>query len=52
VVLQTLYVDMLSQPARAVCLLCEAARVPYKTHLVSIKSGEHLSPEFAGAPSC
>lgn len=41
-----LFVNMLSQPARMVLMLCELAKVPYEKSIVQLDKGEQQSPEF------
>ena len=43
-----LYVDMLSQPSRAVCLFCELNDITYEKVLVRLAKGEHRAKWFAG----
>jgi len=42
----TLYIDMLSQPSRAILLFCLENRIPHKVQLVQIGKLQHKSPEF------
>jgi glutathione S-transferase len=40
------FVDMMSQPSRAILLFLEANGVAYERHLVHIAKLQHRSPEF------
>jgi len=41
-----LYVDMLSQPCRAVTWFCIANNIPYNANSIRLNKGEHRTPEF------
>ncbi|XP_066940513.1 glutathione S-transferase theta-1-like [Macrobrachium rosenbergii] len=41
-----LHVDYLSQPSRALVLLCDAISAPHNEHLLSFTKGDHKKPEF------
>ncbi|XP_062272910.1 glutathione S-transferase theta-1-like [Scomber scombrus] len=40
------YLDLLSQPCRAVHILLNATRIPHRVRTVALRRGEHRSPEF------
>lgn len=42
-----LYVDLMSQPSRAVLIFCRANNVPVEVRLVNLRKGEHRQPAFA-----
>ncbi|XP_068235988.1 glutathione S-transferase theta-1-like [Palaemon carinicauda] len=41
-----LHVDYVSQPSRALVLLCNAINAPHNEHLLSFVKGDHKKPEF------
>ncbi|XP_054467268.1 glutathione S-transferase theta-2 [Anoplopoma fimbria] len=41
-----LYLDLLSQPCRAVLLLLEATGTPHTVHSVALRTGENRTPDF------
>ncbi|KAG0618257.1 hypothetical protein M758_4G049600 [Ceratodon purpureus] len=41
-----LYVDLMSQPSRAVLLFCRVNKIDVELHLVNIQKGEQKTPEF------
>lgn len=43
-----LYVDMLSQPSRAVCLFCDLNDITYEKVVLRLAKGDHKTPEFKG----
>lgn len=42
----TLYLDLYSQPSRAVKLLCDIAGIPYKLHALNIFKGDLQKEDF------
>lgn len=42
----TIYGDMLSQPTRAVLLLCKLTKIPYDFMPIHLSKGEHFKEEF------
>uniref|UniRef100_A0A1A8PWL6 glutathione transferase n=3 Tax=Nothobranchius TaxID=28779 RepID=A0A1A8PWL6_9TELE len=40
------YLDLLSQPCRAVYILLTCTKIPHKVHAVALRKGEHRTPEF------
>ncbi|KAI8468780.1 MAG: thioredoxin-like protein [Monoraphidium minutum] len=42
----TLYVDMMSQPSRAVVIFCRLNKLPVEVRLVRLDKGEHRQPWF------
>jgi hypothetical protein len=42
----TLYVDMMSQPARAIYWFCKSNSIPHQLKILNIAKGEHLTPEY------
>ncbi|XP_029915415.1 glutathione S-transferase theta-2 [Myripristis murdjan] len=40
------YLDLLSQPCRAVHILLACAKVPHRVRTVALRKGEHRTPEF------
>ncbi|XP_047482602.1 glutathione S-transferase theta-1-like [Penaeus chinensis] len=42
----TLYVDHISQPARALSLLCRAIKAPHHEHHIKLLKGEHMRKEY------
>lgn len=43
----TLYLDLMSQPSRAVLIFCRANNIPVEVKLVNLRKGEHRQPAFA-----
>ncbi len=43
----TLYLDLMSQPSRAVLLFCLENKIEHKLELVQIAKGQNKTPEFA-----
>jgi len=41
------YVDLMSQPSRAVYMFLKYTKVPHTIQSVALRKGEHLTPEFA-----
>lgn len=41
-----LYIDMASQPSRAVLAFCRLNKIPHDTKIVAIRKGEHLEKSF------
>lgn len=41
-----IYGDLMSQPTRAVVLLCKLAGIPYQFQLIRILKGDHKKPEY------
>lgn len=42
----TLYIDLMSQPSRAVYAFCLFNKIPHKVELIQVMKGQHLTPEF------
>lgn len=40
------YLDMMSQPCRALYLFLQANQIPYETQLIHLRKADHLSDEF------
>ncbi|XP_061586128.1 glutathione S-transferase theta-2 [Cololabis saira] len=40
------YLDMLSQPCRAIHILLNCAHIPHRVRAVALRKGEHKTPEF------
>ena len=47
-----LYVDMMSQPSRAVCLFCDLNDISYEKVMVRLGKHEQATPEFKGSWYC
>jgi hypothetical protein len=43
---QKLYVDMMSQPSRAVLLFCRLNDIPHEVVSIRLANGEHRAPAF------
>lgn len=42
-----LYLDLLSQPCRAIYIFAKKNNIPFQMHTVELRKGEHLSDAFA-----
>ncbi|XP_072243206.1 glutathione S-transferase theta-2 [Leuresthes tenuis] len=42
------YLDLLSQPCRAVHILLTCTKIPHRVRTVALRKGEHRTPEFTG----
>ncbi|KAF7641932.1 hypothetical protein LDENG_00268160 [Lucifuga dentata] len=40
------YLDLMSQPCRAVHILLTCTKIPHRVHTVALRKGEHRTPEF------
>lgn len=46
VAMLVIYGDLLSQPTRAVLLLCKLAKIPYQFQLIRVAKGDQRKPEY------